>query len=246
MKKFNFFLAMCLLLLCGGCAGVLYPLTDRDLLPEQITLTHGSYRVVREVSGRTHALYILGIGGMKAKPRDSFDRMISNARLAPNQTIINVKTEHKVRGWLGYGRYSIVAQHDIVTYGTVIEFVDTPQLQAPASAQLPEESRAEAGEEPQDEITLYLRSEVAGGHKVGETFLIQGEEYIILAIQPGIGYLITTALASDVQLGWLGANTYCVKMGNEWRLPLADECVMIYENRRELRTLNYRLPAILS
>lgn len=220
MKHFSLFLLAVLLLLSGGCAGTLYPLTDRDLLPEQVNLTPGSYRVVREVSGRTHALYILGIGGMKAKPRESYDQMVARAALAPNQTIINVKTEQRIRGWLGSGRWSLVAQHDIITYGTVIEFVDTPPLlatpQVPVASQQLGDSLSDAGEDSQDEI--------------GDVFTWRGVKVKIVE-NLGEGYYRITPAAHIKRMSWIEANDYCAALGNGWRLPTYEEYLVLAKGK---------------
>ena len=234
MKHLSYFLLAVLLLLSGGCAGILYPLTDRDLLPEQVNLTPGSYRVVREVSGRTHALYILGIGGMKAKPRESYDQMVVRAALAPNQTIINVKTEQRIRGWLGYGRCSLVAQHDIITYGTVIEFVEDSiqtSMVSPASVisvEQPSPALIQLGD------NCPFRELLSGKEfALGDEFILNNQSFLIADVHDG-KYLIIPKVLCDIRMNWNDAAAYCASFGGGWGLATIEQYNIVNSNARFL------------
>ena len=234
MKHLSYFLLAVLLLLSGGCAGILYPLTDRDLLPEQVNLTPGSYRVVREVSGRTHALYVLGIGGMKAKPRESYDQMVARAALAPNQTIVNVKTEQRIRGWLGSGRWSLVAQHDIITYGTVIEFVEDSiqtSMVSPASVisvEQPSPTLIQLGD------NCPFRELLSGKEfALGDEFILNDQSFLIADVQDG-KYLIIPKVLCDIRMNWNDAAAYCASLGGGWGLATIEQYNIVNSNARSL------------
>ena len=94
-----------------------------------------NYRIVKTVEGTATATYIFGFGGLSDKAKtiyaSSHADMVANARLKPNQAIINIITERRINASF----YPLFSRQIIHTTGTVIEFQETlnSQTKTPAA-----------------------------------------------------------------------------------------------------------------
>ena len=131
MKKL--FTILCIALLCGGCSMTLQNAflthnfsnnnVDRRLLEED-------YRIVKMVTGEASATYVFCIGGLSERAKNifsySYQDMVKNAYLQPNQAIINVTAEKRVNIFF----YPLYSRQVVHTTGMVVEFTGKPSKKA--------------------------------------------------------------------------------------------------------------------
>ena len=131
MKKFSFLIAFLAISLLSGCVGInnfAYNAPSVSVDSRELKLVNQEYKIIKKVTGKATATYIFGIGGMSEKAQElfqaSYQDMKWKANLGSNQTIIDVVAEKNFRCYLG-----IVSVNVIYTTGTVIEFVENPNIQ---------------------------------------------------------------------------------------------------------------------
>ena len=123
MKKV--FILICAALVCGGCSITLQnAMLGHDFSNDNIDirLKEENYHFVKMVTGEAKASYIFCIGGLSEQAKNifnySYQDMVKNANLKPNQAIINVTAEKRANLFF----YPIFARQVVHTTGMVIEF----------------------------------------------------------------------------------------------------------------------------
>ena len=179
-----------------------------------LQMKNENYRVVRTVTGEAKASYVLAIGGLSQSARkifaSSYDNMVQQARLKPNQAIINVVSEKRTNLFF----YPIFARQVVHTTGTVIEFVDK-------SSEQNSQQIIEVGNE--STFKLFGVYEDQKGNK-GIIISLSKDGKHGKAI-----YTNTNTYANGC--GYNDAVMKCETMGKGWRLPNKSELTIIFNLR---------------
>lgn len=118
MKKYLLMSAVALGLLVTSCGFSREATSNVNQIQTQVVLNQKNYKIVKNVSGESSQIYVLGIGGIsnKALSESAMSEMIKNADLKESQAIINANVQFKSSFYLLFGQRKAIAN------GTVIEF----------------------------------------------------------------------------------------------------------------------------
>lgn len=102
-----------------GCAGM----HSVTALPSA-TLDRGNFKYVRPVEATESAVYVFGIGGMSGRAREenAYNKMMEEANLGPNQTIVNVSFRKNTHLYFPLGVFCTSVTTRVS--GWVVEFLD--------------------------------------------------------------------------------------------------------------------------
>ena len=139
------------------------------------------YKVIKSVSGKAKAVYVLGFGGLSESAKtlndSSYKDMVYNAQLKSNQAIINVTSESRV------AVFPFVGVRTIHTTGTVIEFAPSEESIAPKNNNVALVSPVRKDDKPQDIIQSCIESNFSKLssveiENVSTTYTALGDYYI--------------------------------------------------------------------
>lgn len=119
------FIILCAALTYSGCSVTFQnAIISHDFSQDNVEkrMKEEDYHFVKMVTGEASATYVFTIGGLSERAKNifksSYEDMVSNANLQPNQAIINVTAEKRVNLFF----YPLYSKQVVHTSGTVIEF----------------------------------------------------------------------------------------------------------------------------
>ena len=139
------------------------------------------YKVIKSVSGKAKAVYVLGFGGLsdgaKTLNDSSYKDMVHNAQLESNQAIINVTSESRI------AVFPFVLVRTIHTTGTVIEFTSNAESITPKNNDVTPVLHSPKEDKSQDPIQLCIESNFSKLRSVeienvSTTYTALGDSYI--------------------------------------------------------------------
>lgn len=247
------------ILLFSSCSITFQNVVKRDNFAKEnleLRLKSENYKIIRTVTGEASATYVCTFGGFSPKAQrifaSSYDDMVTNANLQPNQAIINVSAEKRVNLWA----YGIFSRQVVHTTGTIIEFISS-------SDKVPQSSRLAANDNiittitPIDSLTTKtplkrerkLKNDGDSKEYPAEPIVI---EYTSLPVNIGDLYTINGITGIVVETSnqgmhgkiiyshkqffntWDTANYVCYNLGNYWRLPNKSEMASILKQAKQL------------
>ena len=125
------FIILCAALTCGGCSVTFQnAIISHDFAKDNIDkrLKEEDYRFVKMVTGEASATYVFTIGGLSERAKNifksSYEDMVNNANLRPNQAIINVTAEKRANLFF----YPFFAKQVVHTTGAIVEFGEQKEV----------------------------------------------------------------------------------------------------------------------
>ncbi len=265
MKNVYLLLGVVSILLFSSCSVTFQNVVKRDNFANEnleLRLKSENYRIVRTVTGEARATYICSFGGLSPKAQrifaSSYDDMVTNANLQPNQAIINVSAEKRANLWA----YGIFARQVVHTTGTIIEFISSTDKVSQPNLLTSHDNTSTIT--PTDSLTTQRQnrkksksksdSKKKTAEKVEKAEKVKpiATQYTSLPVNIGDLYTIngiTGIVVETYNQGmngkiiynnryffntWDTANSNCRQLGNSWRLPNKSEMASILKQAKQL------------
>ena len=228
------FITLATAIMCSGCSISLQnAMLSHNYSKENIDsrLEKEDYRVVRNVSAKASATYILGIGGLSPAAQkifaSSYDKMVQQANLKPNQAIINVISEKRVNAYF----YPFFARQVVHTTGTIIEFTGNKYVSTNSNSNsiaitqnketITRQAKTTINISPNDKLKLY------GSYKDSN-----GNLCIVINLSEDGKH--GKAIMTHYPRSYKNATAKCEELGKGWRIPTKAELMSIFKNREKI------------